>query len=223
MPNHITNKLKASPEVIAALNGPEAAVDFNSQIPMPPELRITADCAATNLAELITGQMELRPSSGNMLESLKLSNVIRDLTERGGINGFKTDQDFENFIQMLRNWRKHKALCWYDWACEHWATKWNAYDIETETDHVQFDTAWSAPHPVIAALAAKFPDERIEHQWADEDIGSNLGHRVYHFGAVTEIEIRDKIDFALTITGRDREYYRANPTTGLWEYHETEP
>lgn len=222
MPNHITNKLKASPAVLAALKGPEAAVDFNTMIPMAPELKdVVSEGGATSLAELLTGQIDLR-KSGDLLQGLKLSNVLQMLTDRRGIEAFREDKDFENFVQMLRNWRKHGALCWYDWACEHWSTKWNAYAVSECAGGVQFDTAWSAPHPVIKTLADKFPDERIEHQWADEDIGSNLGHRVYQLGKVTDIEVRDPIYFALAVTGHDSEGYRANPTTGLWEYHETQ-
>lgn len=49
----------------------------------------------------------------------------------------------------------------YEWCCEHWDTKWNAYDV-ARRDYdgnviVTFQTAWSPPLKVIAALAEKFP------------------------------------------------------------------
>jgi len=46
---------------------------------------------------------------------------------------------------------------WYDWQVENWGTKWNAYE-QSFCDNgygeleVSFDTAWSAPFPIIAAL-----------------------------------------------------------------------
>lgn len=69
---------------------------------------------------------------------------------------------------------------WYDWNCENWGTKWNAYDIHAENNYVEFSTAWSAPLPVIAKLALMFPDIHIEHLWADEDRYSNTGLMFYN-------------------------------------------
>ncbi len=50
-----------------------------------------------------------------------------------------------------------KTLNWYDWNCEHWGTKWNAYSFQWhgKADHciaIQFDTAWSPPEPVLDKL-----------------------------------------------------------------------
>lgn len=221
MPNHITNIIKASAPVIAALKG-ESLVDFNSVIPMPESLKnVTCDGRAESLAKLLTGQINLQPKAGDFLAGLTLSNVIRDLSA-GGIKGFRTDEEFETFVTMLRNFRQHGHLTWYDWGCAHWGTKWNAYHSKDIAGGIQFDTAWSAPHPVLAAIAAKHPDERIEHSWADEDIGNNCGHTVYRLGATTKLPIEDPVDFALTLTGSDREYYRVSPTTGKWEYHDAD-
>lgn len=63
-----------------------------------------------------------------------------------------------------------------DWARENWGTKWNAYDTERKGRNImRFDTAWNHPAPVIEALSRKFPDAPIYVQYADEDLGSNLG------------------------------------------------
>lgn len=58
-------------------------------------------------------------------------------------------------------------------------TKWNAYDavIVSETE-VFFETAWSAPHPVIERLVEQTKSELL-HEWADEDTGNNVGRREY--------------------------------------------
>jgi hypothetical protein len=71
------------------------------------------------------------------------------------------------------------VTCWYEWNTSNWGTKWNAYDIDEVTElstSVQFDTAWSHPFPVIAALSKKFPEEVITVTFADEDLGGNYGH-----------------------------------------------
>jgi hypothetical protein len=58
---------------------------------------------------------------------------------------------------------------WYDWCCENWGTKWDCSEVEidqiacTTTSKYswvtyRFQTAWDAPHPVIAKLKADWPD-----------------------------------------------------------------
>ena len=64
---------------------------------------------------------------------------------------------------------------WYDWCCEHWGTKWNAHQYSHECGEVWFETAWSHPYPVIAALSRQFPAEVFSVSYADEDIGNNTG------------------------------------------------
>lgn len=66
-----------------------------------------------------------------------------------------------------------------DWARENWGTKWNAYDqsyeaLSGDLVRIQFDTAWSCPFPVLYALSAKFPDEVISVETADEDLGGGV-------------------------------------------------
>jgi hypothetical protein len=70
---------------------------------------------------------------------------------------------------------------WYDWQRKHWGTKWNAYneDLRDESDStlvLRFDTAWSPPEPVIAALRAK-----LEEMFPEED-----GYEVYVAGSWVE-------------------------------------
>lgn len=71
--------------------------------------------------------------------------------------------------------------CWHSWNSRTWGTKWNAYSVSEVTgapgDHavVSFDTAWSHPFPIIAALSARFPDEPIHVKFASEDVGSHFG------------------------------------------------
>ena len=56
-----------------------------------------------------------------------------------------------------RNIRDFGAPTWYDWCISNWGTKWNAYGYSEDTidyhdgDTLYFQTAWSAPHPVISA------------------------------------------------------------------------
>ena len=75
---------------------------------------------------------------------------------------------------------------WYDWRIGNWGTKWNSYGYTENTTFqdgkIKFLTAWSAPHPILQKLSEMFPDVKMEHEWADEDIGMNCGRYVYYDG-----------------------------------------
>lgn len=82
-------------------------------------------------------------------------------------------------------------VCWSDWNRDSWGTKWNGYDSTVDLDgtRITFDTAWSHPEPVIVKLSEKFPDQEIEVQWADEDLGFNVGKYTIKNGKVLESDI----------------------------------
>lgn len=124
---------------------------------------------------------------------------------------------------------------WYDWSIAHWGTKWNSYGYHdyTEKDFdgatLTFDTAWSSPQPVIAALAAKYPDFHFSHKWADEDFGYNVGEKEYtdgeeSFSNVLEGGSKEALELAAEVHGIDLadEGYLYNETTGQYEYHDPE-
>ncbi len=80
---------------------------------------------------------------------------------------------------------KYGTKNWYDWNVSHWGTKWNSYgycEYDQPENALKFDTAWSAPHPVIEKLSEMYPHIGIEHSWADEDIGCNCGRHIYMGG-----------------------------------------
>lgn len=77
--------------------------------------------------------------------------------------------------------RMYGSYDWYNWNCENWGTKWNAYNTAiTENSpfltEIEFDTAWSTPDPIIKALSVKYPNCVFEVIYADEDWGSNSGN-----------------------------------------------
>lgn len=140
------------------------------------------------------------------------------------LNKIKNDEfgmgtiDFEKIIPMPKNIFKgnlgvrERELYgnnnWYDWSVANWGTKWNAYGFDPNTDYskekeLKFLTAWSAPHPVIAKLSEMFPSVKLEHEWADEDIGMNCGRHVYYDGErieeyYPESEM-DRLEFAASV------------------------
>ena len=90
-------------------------------------------------------------------------------------------------MQYISNKVLYGHTTWYDWSCENWGTKWNSYDNEqVDADTILFSTAWSNPEPIMLKLSEMYPEAIIEHWWADEDMGSNDGHRVYRGGKIVE-------------------------------------
>ena len=85
-------------------------------------------------------------------------------------------------LKALENLKKYGATSWYHWACENWGTNWNSYDNYSDGNLIAFNTAWSAPHPVIEKIAEMFPSVEIIHRWADEDRGRNCGKMTYKNG-----------------------------------------
>ena len=121
---------------------------------------------------------------------------------------------------------------WY-WSIAHWGTKWNSYGYDGaytpqdfDGEHIEFQTAWSRPESVIAALAAKYPDLSFEHKWADEDFGYNVGHLEYEDGEEMFCDIppggsKEALEMAAEIHDVDLadEGYLYNEKTGEYEYH----
>ncbi|MBN6210635.1 hypothetical protein JYK21_29590 [Ralstonia pickettii] len=186
MPNHVTNKITASPEVIKSMINEAGYIDFALVIPFAGTFDWDfVDCTAETFAEAVVGQpVDDHPLIGR-LQAVNRDRATFDSVAKG------SDERFEQFIQMLRNYRACGFLHNMDFARQAWGTKWNAYDqtIAEDRSSAQFDTAWSAPMPVYVALSKKFPSERIAVTFADEDIGSNCGTFTLLNGEMVEQDI----------------------------------
>jgi len=171
MPNHVTNilKINGTPDQVEEVrnfirgkddDGNVVEFDFNKIIPMPEELNIASNGTAM------------------MVEDLKrLKKTELPATWRGREVTQQMRKDAEPY---LANLQKHGYVTWYDWCVDKWGTKWGAYKIGVKADDtIQFDTAWSTPLPIFEALAARFPDIEFIVEYADEDIGRNLGRLTY--------------------------------------------
>lgn len=91
------------------------------------------------------------------------------------------------------------VVCWYEWNIENWGTKWGTYEVTRAEEFVTFNTAWSHPLPVVTALSKMFPDEKIDVEYADEDLGRNLRKYTMRNGVVVQETLFDEeaaLDFA---------------------------
>lgn len=91
-------------------------------------------------------------------------------------------------------------VCWYDWNVEHWGTKWGGYETEFIDDGygLKFQTAWAHPTPVVEKLSQMFPETLLSVEYADEDLGSNVGTYTILNG-----ETADYRDLSGTIAGAE--------------------
>ncbi len=95
----------------------------------------------------------------------------------------------ENEINFDDNKISEYLPLWYQWCTLNWGTKWNCYESEM-TDfgdnnvHYSFLTAWSSPIPVILTLSKKFPKIKFILQYADEDLGNNVGYLEFEDGKI---------------------------------------
>lgn len=199
MPNHVVNhiSLRGDPkkirEMLEAIKSDElgiGSVDFNKIIPMPESLNIEAGSRTDRGLKAYRDFIEVYTFGRSAEDALKALEEIPVKSEEIFLRQ-RTDikrDEWELGKTAWNNIRQYGAPTWYDWCVNNWGTKWNAYGYGEDKidyhdgDMLYFQTAWSAPHPVLERLTEMFPDVELEHEWADEDIGHNCGRYSYQGG-----------------------------------------
>lgn len=224
MPNHVVNhiSLQGDPEkirsMLEAIKSDEigiGSVDFNKIIPMPKSLDIEESTRTDRGLKAYRDFIEVYTFGRSAEDALKALEDIPVKSEEVFLRQ-RTDiprDEWELGKAAWHNIYQYGAPTWYDWAINNWRTKWNAYGYGEDTidyhdgDMLYFQTAWAAPHPVLAKLAEMFPDVALEHEWADEDIGQNCGRRSYQNGEILDRYVpetqKEAIEFACRIWDYD--------------------
>ena len=201
MPNHVINILNISGDkdtigrMLSAIQNDEygiGSIDFEKIIPMPESLRIESGSTTTRGLKAYKDFVSVYTFAGANAD--KDLCAIPEEKEKVFLN-MRTDikdEDWKLGRQAFRNELQYGAPTWYEWSIKNWGTKWNAYALDTYENGVtddnptlSFQTAWSAPHPILAKLAEMYPEVSFEHTWADEDIGQNCGQATYKNGECT--------------------------------------
>lgn len=122
-------------------------------------------------------EKRLRAENSEQADAVFGELAVREQIDELDFNQFvPVPQDILNagFDNDNRPWPKSgPPVDGYSWQSEYWGTKWNAADIAvtrvspTEVEY-EFDTAWSCPRPVIAAMAAQFPTLTIALSYGEE-------------------------------------------------------
>ena len=219
MPNHVINILEISghkkhvQDVLNAIKGSDGScIDFNSFLPMPEEIRhVTAP------VRIITPK------------EYKKQEEHQQLNEEPAFIGFSTGITQKMQKDYLE---RFGADNWYDWANQHWGTKWGCYDQQMvdvfeagdqATAQMSFQTAWSGGAHAIQQLSNSFTLVEFKLTYADEDCGSNCGVILFKEGCEVEADIPDYGDASMAIYfecwGGEEDWEKVD---GEWKWRDEE-
>lgn len=159
--------------------------DFNKIIPMPKGMESNPHSGISIWIEICTGQINFSrnvnlDSMNGILGNMKTGSAIKALESDKNVATL-SDEEFEMFIQGIKNYREHGFVSWYEWSIKHWGTKWNCSECEKIDENVfEFQTAWSGVPDLIEKMSCEFPSIKITYEWSDEDTGCNCGIGQYH-------------------------------------------
>ena len=232
MPNHVRNIVKMEGITKLPLFKTEydeyekrdvVCFDFNKIIPMPESLNVESGSMETVAIEAVNRKLSQRRYDFQQAYS-RPQMSDEDYQQRLKNYGKTEEELLELGLQYIANKVRYGATSWYDWCCDNWGTKWNAYSNEQEDeDTIIFETAWSNPEPVMLKLSEMYPEATIEHWWADEDMGSNDGYRVYRGGEIVEGDYHDSCsneayETYIKCWGESQCLYQDED--GLWQHYD---
>lgn len=196
MPNMITNKIKLYgadqrkiDEVIEFLRGDNGEVDFNKILPMPVELRDTVSGSVPDDAWDIY-EAKVLGNTSNMEERFSWPWVVREriTTIEDLMDYIEKEQPDVNFIEYGKQLHdlhdKYGYHDWYEWSINNWGVKWNACEAKREENEITFYTPWDGVPNLMLEVSQKFPDIKMDYEYADEDYGANLAKYIFSAGEV---------------------------------------
>lgn len=167
----------------------KTTVDFNVLIPMPKSYEGIASSTETDRSFVYYISDELKLSQAETMAKIKALLPNYPKWRYGGyvttymtlrkrpITDIRAALDLGK--QVLENIKNYGAIDWYDWCCDNWSTKWNAFDVEVEDIDEEsdicwfkFTTAWCPPERWIIELS-----KHCDFTLSCEVEGSDTGYR----------------------------------------------
>lgn len=180
MPNHVANRviidgnLDDIKKIMNFVKGEKSPFDFNKIVPMPETFIKYDTTNHPNGRGLVVGEHTLCYDESSPVVTEELIEEYKRATEEQA--------------------ERYGVVGWYNWSRAYWGTKWNCYDVVVlDEGAFEFNTAWSAPLPVMQALSEIFPEVIINLDWADEDAGCNTGEATYEGGSETSLVYFDNL------------------------------
>lgn len=142
--------------------------------------------AQTEICRLAVERMKTSYEGERLLKSMASKNL--NLASPDAFDEYIKSMEGASQYKLgktaYENLKKYGASTWYDWCCANWGTKWNAMDCHINVNDrvVAFQTAWSAPEPIVMKCVELFPNITFTWQYADEDTGANTGRYDYRNG-----------------------------------------
>lgn len=140
---------------------------FDSTVPMPKTFR---DYDTTNFPYGRKGKNEMLKVGEHLYCP---DRIVDEAYIKGLIRATKYQE------------QRYGVVGWYDWSCKYWGTKWDASNVLTDMNGIEFQTAWAVAEPIIRAWSEKYPDMEFCVSYADEDLGNNCGQFTYLDGRLT--------------------------------------
>ena len=235
MPNWVANKLKIEAdealvnEILDAIKkdeGGRGTIDFNKLIPMPEALNITSGSLShrgTEVCRLMMANGITYHGDGHFeFADLDSMTIKPDAFIKEYADDIEANPEMlELGRKCLENIMEYGSPTWYEWCATNWGTKWNAqsstgYSYEDGSGAITFDTAWSSVPKIIEKIAGMFPEVYFKYQYADEDLGSNVGELEFSDGGFDDGYLykdgsKSAFEFAaglwgVSISGPDAEY-----------------
>ena len=187
MPNHVTTRcvvvgahqdIKRFRDKAFLVKDKILTFDFNAFIPMPSSIAETQSGTTAEegaaLVSLTQGHAppRLKPLAGRHSDDTQLRPArITHMRETLNMPEASLTELAKAWLDKYPEYRTEgekrlRAISetgfpdWYDWACHHWNTKWNAYQLRIVRKsplEFTFETAWDFPMPVFRKIAEEFP------------------------------------------------------------------
>ena len=207
-------------------------IDFNKIIPMPESLEIECgsrtdrgiDLYLTSINPFVTYFGNEKMDDNTFLTLNERMNAQRFFIRH---NAYLALEEIEKHTKYdskeelialgkkaIENLMNYGATTWYDWRIrgDTWNTKWNSYSpFYDGGKEITFQTAWSAPHPIIEKLSSMYPDVTIKHSYANEDLWQSCGSQTYLGGEMIDYDYpetdTEQLETAASIWGNSLEDY----------------
>ena len=119
-----------------------------------------------------------------------------------------TDDQSKNIAIGLKAFEETGCIFWRDWTIKKWGTKWNAYDHKKKGEFVfEFDTAWTSVPDILKLMLEDFTHVELYYEYADEDIGSNVGCGYLTYFQRPKSSTKSAFDLAFKLHPESKEYY----------------
>lgn len=224
------------------------SIDFNKLIPMPKSLDIMSGSETDRAISIyLTAINPEKPNMGcSKVRPYELIALEQGLNRHKHFASYKGDLSQDKIAEYTQyhpishylnlgksavdNFLQHGAITWYEWCINNWGTKWNAYgydymDYHPKENVLEYNTAWSNVPEILQVLSEKFPNVEFRYEYADEDIGVNVGRLDFLNGEVEYEDIpnncsKEAFEMAFEIRGCSPEDYELvySEESGTYEY-----